>query len=81
VNSLWHIIDFANIGSSFAEFKDPLVAMTFWLAVGKIIWINVLLFPEANQIQLFTAFGTQRASSVRSQPEPNVGIGGCASTI
>ncbi|WP_128931573.1 YjbE family putative metal transport protein [Bradyrhizobium zhanjiangense] len=40
---LWQTIDLANIGSSLAELKETLVTTTFWLAVGKIIWINVLL--------------------------------------
>ncbi|MHC2335043.1 TerC family protein [Bradyrhizobium sp. USDA 4454] len=40
---LWQIFDPANIGAFFTEFKNEMATPTFWVAVGKIIWINVLL--------------------------------------
>jgi YjbE family integral membrane protein len=43
VDWLWQIFDPANIGAFFTQFKDEMVTTTFWVAVGKIIWINVLL--------------------------------------
>jgi YjbE family integral membrane protein len=43
VNSLLQIFDPANIGAFFAQFRIDMQQPSFWLAVGKIIWINVLL--------------------------------------
>jgi YjbE family integral membrane protein len=43
VNSLLQAVDPANIGSFFAQVQTDMQTPAFWLAVGKIIWINVLL--------------------------------------
>jgi YjbE family integral membrane protein len=43
VDWLWQIFDPAQIGAFFVEFKNEMATPTFWVAVGKIIWINVLL--------------------------------------
>jgi YjbE family integral membrane protein len=43
VNWLLQVVDPANIGAFFAQFQADMQKPTFWLAVGKIIWINVLL--------------------------------------
>ena len=43
MNWLWQILDPANIGAFFTQFKTDMQTPSFWLAVGKIIWINVLL--------------------------------------
>jgi YjbE family integral membrane protein len=43
VNGLWQIFDPAAIGSVIAQFRNEMAEPTFWIAVGKIIWINVLL--------------------------------------
>jgi YjbE family integral membrane protein len=43
VNWLLQVFDSANIAAFFAQFQTDLQKPTFWLAVGKIIWINVLL--------------------------------------
>ncbi|WP_166296177.1 MULTISPECIES: TerC family protein [unclassified Bradyrhizobium] len=40
---LWQIFDPAYIGAFFTQFKNEMATPTFWVAVGKIIWINVLL--------------------------------------
>jgi YjbE family integral membrane protein len=40
---LSQIVDPANIGAFFTQFKTDMQTPSFWLAVGKIIWINVLL--------------------------------------
>ncbi|HKH01935.1 MAG TPA: TerC family protein, partial [Bradyrhizobium sp.] len=40
---LLHIIDPATIGVLVAQFKQELQQPVFWVALGKIIWINVLL--------------------------------------
>ncbi|MBR0696037.1 TerC family protein [Bradyrhizobium lablabi] len=40
---LWQIFDPANIGAFFTQFKAEMATPAFWVAVGKIIWINVLL--------------------------------------
>ena len=37
------IFDPANIGAFFTQFNNEMQQPAFWLAVGKIIWINVLL--------------------------------------
>jgi YjbE family integral membrane protein len=38
-----HVFDPANIGAFFTQFQADMQRPTFWLAVGKIIWINILL--------------------------------------
>jgi len=43
LDSLLHMFDLATITSVFAEFRNEMQHPAFWLAVGKIIWINVLL--------------------------------------
>jgi len=43
VNGLPQVVDPANIGAFFAQIQTDMQTATFWLAVGKIIWINVLL--------------------------------------
>lgn len=43
MNSLLQIFDPANVGAFFAQFQADMQRPSFWLAVGKIIWINVLL--------------------------------------
>lgn len=40
---LLHIFDPATIKSVYAQFQTEMQQPAFWLAVGKIIWINVLL--------------------------------------
>ncbi|MEN3351134.1 MAG: hypothetical protein V7632_4769 [Bradyrhizobium sp.] len=40
---LWQIFDPAHIGAFFTQFREEMATPTFWVAVGKIIWINVLL--------------------------------------
>ena len=40
---LWQIFDPATLGSFFAQFRNEMAEPAFWVAVGKIIWINVLL--------------------------------------
>lgn len=43
MNWLWQILDPATLGSFFTQFRNEMAAPTFWIAVGKIIWINILL--------------------------------------
>jgi YjbE family integral membrane protein len=43
VNALLQLIDPADIGGFFAQLRIDVQTPAFWLAVGKIIWINVLL--------------------------------------
>jgi YjbE family integral membrane protein len=43
VNWLWQIFDPANIGAFLTQFQSEMTQPAFWVAVGKIIWINVLL--------------------------------------
>ncbi|MGB8398878.1 TerC family protein [Bradyrhizobium sp.] len=43
MNWLWQVLDPANIGAFFTQFQSEMAQPAFWVAVGKIIWINVLL--------------------------------------
>ena len=43
MNLLSQVIDPANIGAFFTQLQADVHRPAFWLAVGKIIWINVLL--------------------------------------
>jgi YjbE family integral membrane protein len=43
VNWLWQIFDPATIGALFSQFQSEMATPAFWVAVGEIIWINVLL--------------------------------------
>jgi YjbE family integral membrane protein len=43
VNWLLQVVDPAGIGAFFAQVQADMQTPAFWLAVGKIIWINVLL--------------------------------------
>jgi YjbE family integral membrane protein len=43
VNGLLQVFDPANMGAFFAQAQTDMQTPAFWLAVGKIIWINVLL--------------------------------------
>jgi YjbE family integral membrane protein len=43
VSWLWQIFDPATISSFFTQFRSEMAEPTFWVAVGKIIWINILL--------------------------------------
>jgi len=43
VNALLQVFDAASVSTLLTQFQADLQSPTFWLAVGKIIWINVLL--------------------------------------
>jgi YjbE family integral membrane protein len=43
LNLLLQVVDPANIGAFFTQLQVDVHRPAFWLAVGKIIWINVLL--------------------------------------
>jgi YjbE family integral membrane protein len=43
VNWLWQIFDPANIGAFVTQFQSEMIEPAFWLALGKIMWINILL--------------------------------------
>ena len=43
MNALLQVVDPANIGDFFAQIQTDMQTPAFWFAVGKIIWINVLL--------------------------------------
>ncbi|MGV7213499.1 TerC family protein [Bradyrhizobium sp. UFLA05-112] len=43
MNWLWQIFDPATLGSFFTQFRNEMAEPAFWVAVGKIIWINILL--------------------------------------
>src|SRR5215475_327474 len=43
LNFLTQVVDAANVAPFFAQLQADIQKPSFWLAVGKIIWINVLL--------------------------------------
>jgi YjbE family integral membrane protein len=43
VNGLLQVVDSASVGAFLTQFQADLAKPSFWFAVGKIIWINVLL--------------------------------------
>ena len=43
MNGLLQVVDSASVGTFLAQFQADLAKPSFWLSVGKIIWINVLL--------------------------------------
>jgi YjbE family integral membrane protein len=43
VNWLWQVVDPANIAAFITQFQTEMTQPAFWVAVGKIIWINILL--------------------------------------
>lgn len=43
MNGLLQVVDSASVGTFLAQFQADLQKPSFWFAVGKIIWINVLL--------------------------------------
>ena len=43
MNWLWQIFDPANIAAFVTQLQSEMTQPAFWVAVGKIIWINVLL--------------------------------------
>ena len=43
MNALLQVFDAASVSTLLTQFQADLQSPTFWLAVGKIIWINVLL--------------------------------------
>lgn len=43
MNWLWQVVDPANIAAFLTQFQTEMTQPAFWVAVGKIIWINILL--------------------------------------
>jgi YjbE family integral membrane protein len=43
VNGLLQVVDCTSVGAFLTQFQADLAKPSFWFAVGKIIWINVLL--------------------------------------
>ena len=43
MNWLWQILDPATISAFFVQFQTELQQPAFWVALGKIMWINILL--------------------------------------
>jgi len=43
LNWFWQIFDPAVISAFFTQFKAEMAQPTFWVALGKIMWINILL--------------------------------------
>jgi YjbE family integral membrane protein len=60
VNLLSQVFDPANIAAIFAQLQADLQHPAFWLAVGKIIWINVLLSGDNALVIAMACRGLQR---------------------
>jgi YjbE family integral membrane protein len=60
VNWLSQVFDPANIGAFLTQFQIDLHKPAFWLAVGKIIWINVLLSGDNALVIAMACRGLQR---------------------
>ena len=43
MNWLWQIFDPANIAAFVTQFQTEMTQPAFWVALGKIMWINILL--------------------------------------
>ena len=43
MNWLWQIFDPATISAFFTQFQAEMQQPAFWVALGKIMWINILL--------------------------------------
>ena len=43
MNWLWQIFDPATISAFFTQFQTEMQQPAFWVALGKIMWINILL--------------------------------------
>ena len=63
MNWLLQVFDPANIGAFFAQFQTDLQTPAFWLAVGKIIWINVLLSGDNALVIAMACRGLRAAGS------------------
>jgi YjbE family integral membrane protein len=59
VDWLLHILDPATIGAFFTQFNAEMQQPAFWLAVGKIIWINVLLSGDNARVIALACRGLQ----------------------
>ena len=43
MNWLWQLLDPATISTFFSQFQAEMQQPAFWVALGKIMWINILL--------------------------------------
>ena len=43
MDSLLHVFDLTTIASAFDQFRNDVDDPAFWLAIGKIIWIDIVL--------------------------------------
>ncbi len=62
MNWLWQIFDPATIGAFFTQFRNEMAEPTFWVAVGKIIWINILLSGDNALVIALACRGLQAAA-------------------
>jgi YjbE family integral membrane protein len=60
VNSLLQVFDPAHIGAFFTQLQVDMLKPAFWLAVGKIIWINVLLSGDNALVIAMACRGLQQ---------------------
>ena len=63
MNGLLQVFDPANVGAFFAQFQADLQKPAFWLAVGKIIWINVLLSGDNALVIAMACRGLRAAAT------------------
>jgi YjbE family integral membrane protein len=60
VNWVLQIFDPANIGTFITQFQSEMTQPAFWVAVGKIIWINVLLSGDNALVIALACRGLER---------------------
>jgi YjbE family integral membrane protein len=60
VDWLLHIFDPATIGTFVTQFQTEMLQPAFWVAVGKIIWINVLLSGDNALVIALACRGLER---------------------
>ena len=63
MNWLWQIFDPATISAFFTQFQAEMQQPAFWVALGKIMWINILLSGD-NALVIAMASGAAAAATV-----------------
>ena len=62
MNWLWQIFDPATISAFFTQFQAEMQQPAFWVALGKIMWINILLSGDNALVIAMACRGCRRAS-------------------
>ncbi len=62
MNWLWQIFDPATISAFFTQFQAEMQQPAFWVALGKIMWINILLSGDNALVIAMACRACRRAS-------------------